>query len=1195
MTSKGLPKQLIKLFKNRASLQCLRKPKAKRITLTQQMYKIYSEHFVLPPGFTKKIFLFMKLTTLMLFLAFMQVSASTLAQKVTLSERNASLTKIFEQIRNQTGYDFAYTTTTIQAAKPVTIDVKNMELNDVLKLVFNTQPLDYEIDNKSVEVSLKQPSFLENLKDKTAKFLALPTHVHGRVIDSLGQPLAGAVVSLNLKGVFYSYIATTDNRGEFDFPNIPQNRYTLTVTYVGYTKIERAIQVNSREILLSLVMHNSSSALDQIQVIAYGTESKRFSVGNVYSVGADVIGKQPVTNPLLALEGQVPGLSVIAENGVPGSTTLLQVRGQNSLATDRLNFKPYDQPYVIVDGVPFAAGQAFGAGTNNISQLSNLAMAQQFSGGLSQATGIGAFNDINPNDIESITILKDADATSIYGTKGANGVILITTKKGKAGKTTVDINATTQFNEVARPLQLLNTQQYLALRNEAFKLDQATPGSDPNDFYSYAPDLTIYDQNKYTNWQKIIEGKGTNNTDIHVSLSGGSANNTFIVTGGYTRSDYNYPGNFADQRYSLHSALTSTSANKKLSLTFITDFTYDQNNSAGFGGNGDVTLPPNAPDEIDGNGNLIWNYKGLPVYNNFYATLRQPTNLSSYNYNTSLNFNYEIIKGLTIGSSIGYSRNTDTEHSINPLAAQYPSPYDQISAAFANSAAGIINVEPQINYKTALGKGELTALVGGTYQNTTTDQEQTQAYGYSNDNFLGSINGASSTSPYEYKTLIKYVAFFGRLKYVYDQKYIIEVSGRRDGSSNFGPGKQFGTFGSVGAGWIFSEENAFKNALPFISYGKLSGSYGTTGSDASVPYEYQALYSPYPYGNTGSFQGIKQNIPYNLYNPDFQWATKRSLDFGIDLGFFNNRLLFNASYYRDRESNELVSYPLAGQTGFPTVFENQNSEVQNKGIEFILTSTNIKSKDFTWSTTFNISFNRNKLLAFPNLASSSYASQYVIGQPTSVVFGYRYKDVNPTTGLFEYYDRNGNATSNPNYLPVAQGGDQVIIGNREIKYMGGFGNTFTYKSFSLYVFCQFNSSMQPNALSALYSSNLPGLLGNLPTYVLGKYWTAPGQNATLQRLSSGYGSSAINSAFDFSSSTGAYSNDTYLRVKTASLSYSLPESFLKKINIKNASVFCNAQNLLTFTNYKFGDPEQPGSFTEFPLQRIVAFGLNLKF
>jgi TonB-linked SusC/RagA family outer membrane protein len=1149
------------------------------------MYKIYSEHFVLPPGFTKKLLLFMKLTSLILFLAFMQVSASTLAQKVTLSERNASLTTVFEQIRNQTGYDFAYTTATIQAAKSVTIYVKNMELTDVLKMVFDEQPLDYKIDNKSVEISLKESSLISNFRDNAARVFALSGDVHGRVIDSLGQPLVGANVSLNLKGS--SYIVMTDNRGEFHFGSLPQESYTLTVTYIGYKKLERIVQVNSRNIWLNLVLHNTPSALDQIQIIGYGTESKRFSVGSVYTVGSDVIEKQPVTNPLLALEGQVPGLSVIATNGVPGSTTLVQLRGQNSLATDRLDFKPYDQPYFIVDGVPFAPQNV------NVSQLSNLANGQSFNGGLNQATGIGAFNDINPNDIESITILKDADATAIYGTKGAHGVILITTKKGKPGKTTVDLNVNSQVNAVARPIQLLNTPQYLQLRREAFAQDTITPSSDPNNYTAYAPDLTIYDQNKYTNWQKIIQGNSTHNTDIHASISGGGAGSTFIVSGGYTRSDYNYPGDFANQRYTMHSALTTTSANKKLSLTLINDYSYNQNNSAG-GYSASITLPPNAPDQIDGNGKLIWNYKGVPIYDNLYAGLLETSNLQSFNYNSALNINYEIIKGLKIGANMGYNRNTGTEHSINPSTAQNPS-YVNISAAFANSSAQNINIEPQINYNKTIGKGELTALVGGTYEKSTTDAFQTQAYGYSNDAFLNSINGASSQSPYDAAGLTKYVAFFGRLNYIYDQKYIVELSGRRDGSSNFGPGNQFGTFGSVGAGWIFSEETAFKDAAPFISYGKLSGSYGTTGDDASEGYKFQALYSAFPYGNTTPFQGIKQNIPINLYNPDFKWATKKSLNVGLDFGFFNNRLLLNATYYRDREGDQLVEYPLAAQAGFATVYENQPALVQNKGWEFTLTSTNIKGKDFTWTSTFNISFNRNKLLAFPNLDASSYTDQYVIGQPTSVVFGYRYKDVNPTTGMFEYYKANGTVTSSPDYRPVSQGGDQVIIGNRETNYMGGFGNTFSYKHFSFYVFCQFSSGTQPNAISALYSSP-PGIESNLPTYVLGKYWTGPGDtHATLQRLASSYNSQYLTGAYDFEQSTGAYTNDTYLRIKTAAMSYALPDAWVKKVNIKGASIYVNAQNLFTITNYKFGDPEQPGNFTSFPLQRIVAFGLNLKF
>ncbi len=1133
----------------------------------------------------------MKLTTLMLFLAFMQVSASTLAQKVTLSERNASLTTVFEQIRNQTGYDFAYTTATIQAAKSVTIYVKNVELTDVLKMVFDEQPLDYKIEDKSVEISLKESSIINNFRDNAARVFAVSGEVHGKVIDSLGQPLAGANVSLNLKG--FSYVVMTDNKGEFHFGSLPQESYTLTVTYIGYKKLERIVQINNRNIWLNLVLHNIPSALNQIQIIGYGTESKRFSVGNVYTVNADQIGVQPVTNPLLALEGQVPGLNIIAENGVPGSTTLVQIHGQSGLATTaNLNMKPYDQPYFLVDGVPFASQNI------NISQLGNLAMGQSFSGGIDQATGIGAFNGINPNDIESITVLSSADATAIYGTKGASGVILITTKKGKVGKTTVELNATTQYNEVARPIQFLNTPQYLQLRKDAYGFDGITPNNNPNDYSgAYAPDLFDYDQNKYTNWQKVIQGNSTNNTDIHATVSGGSPNSTFLVSGGYTRSDFNYPGDFSDQRYSLHSALTTTSANKKLSVTFIQDFSYDRNYSAGFGGSSYVTLPPNAPDQRDANGNLIWFYKGIEIYNNLYAGLLQPNNLQTFNYNTSINFNYEIIKGLTIGSTVGYNRNGGTEHGISPANALPPETYEiaTSSAEFANTNNQALSVEPQINYNKAFGKGTLTALLGGSYQYNTTYQEQTYGYGYSNPAFLGSIDGAATSNNFDVQGITKYVAFFGRLKYVYDEKYILEFSGRRDGSSNFGPGKQFGSFGSVGAGWIFSEEKAFKDALPFMSFGKLSGSYGTTGSDATQAYQYQALYGPYPYGNTTPFQGIRQNIPKNLYNPDFQWATKKSINASIDLGFLNNRILLNATYYRDRQGDELVQYPLAAQAGFATVFENQNSEVQNKGWEFTLATNNIKSKNFNWTSNFNLTFNRNKLLSFPNLASSSYASQYVVGQPTSVVFGYRYKDVNPTTGQFEYYAANGSVTSNPNYGTAAQGGDEVIIGNRENNYEGGFGNNFSYKRFSLYIFCQFSSSMQPNAISSLYSQP-PGSESNQPAYILGKYWTGPGDtHATLQRLVSGYNSPYVNSAYTFEQSTGAYTNDTYLRVKTAAFSYALPDAWMEKVNVKSASITASAQNLFTFTNYKFGDPEQPGSFTGFPLQRIIAFGLNLKF
>jgi TonB-linked SusC/RagA family outer membrane protein len=1154
------------------------------------MYKIYSEHFVLPPGFTKKLLLFMKLTTLMLFLAFMQVSASTLAQKVTLSERNASLTTIFEQIRNQTGYDFAYTTSTIKAARPVTIDVKNEDLKEVLDKIFSGQPLNYTIENKSVEVSIKEASLFDQISDKVKTVLNLPTEISGIVTDTLGHPLVGASVSIKGKNL----ITQTDSKGNFSFPNMPQGNYTLVVSYIGYEKLETSITNTGKYEHLAFALRLAISPLDQVRVIAYGTDSRRFSVGSVSTVTAADIEKQPVSNPLLALQGQAPGLNVTATSGIPGSQVLVQVRGQNSLNMHQDNpyqnpTKPYDQPLFIIDGVPFASQN------NNVNQFASLVAAQSSSGGINPVNaGISPFGNIDPADIESISILKDADATSIYGTQGSNGVILITTKKGKPGATTFDLNVNTGFNSVGRPVQLLNTQQYLQLRKEAYAADGVTPVNDPNNYQGYAPDLTIFDQNKYTNWQKILYGQNTTNTDVHGSLSGGSATNTFLISTGYNRSSYNYPGDFADQRYTLHSNIHHNSQDYRLSVDLTTDFGYDQNNSAGFGGGTDIVLPPNLPDLLGPSGNLLWNYKGVDLTSyNFYSSLKEPTNLQNYNLNTAFHISYKLFDGLSIGATLGYNRNATDEHSIEPGVAQNPA-YLNRQANFSANTFQTVNIEPQINYNKNIGKGVFSALVGSTYKKNTNNSTYTTGQGYSNDNFLGSINSAPTVAAIDGYNIYKYSAGFARLNYIYDSEFIINLTGRRDGSSNFGPGRQFGNFGSVGAGWIFSEEKIFKKSSSILSYGKISGSYGTSGSDGIAAYQYQALYASFP-NYIPNFQGIRPSFPTNLYNPDYSWATKKSLNIALDLGFFNNRLLFNATYYRDREGNQLANYPLPIQSGLPTVLGNLDATVQNQGLEFAISSTNIKSKDFTWKTNFNVSFNRNKLLAFPNLANSSYASVYQIGQPTSIIYGYKYKDVNPQTGLFEFYTKNGTVTSSPAFGPASTGGDEVPIGSLEVKYAGGLGNTFTYKQFSLYVFCQFSSRNAPNYLAEIYTTNQLGLEYNQPVAVLNNYWKAPGDVAQLQRLASSYGSTAIGAAIRFPQSSGAYGDDTYLRIKTASLSYQLPNTLLNKVHIKAASVFVNGQNLLTFTNYKVGDPETPGVFTSFPIQRIVAFGLNLKF
>lgn len=1134
----------------------------------------------------RKLLLVMKLTTLLLVTVMLHVSASSWAQKITLVEKNAPLVDVFNHISNQTGYDFLFTGSDLKNARPISINIKNVELNEVLAKIFEGQPLNYTIENRSVVVTIKQASLMDQLSDQVKTALKLPANIDGTVTDTLGMPLVGASVAI--KGMGTS--TQTDSKGYFNLPNVPQGKYTLVASYIGYERSEVNIVNNGANLRIGFILRRSTSQLDQVHVIAYGTAFRRYSLSSMATVTAEDIAKQPVSNPLLALQGQVPGLAVTATSGIPGSQVLVQIRGQNTLNLNpTVNpSKPYDQPLFIIDGVPFASQN------NNVNQFASLVAAQGNPGGVSQSVGLSPFNNIAPADIESISILKDADATSIYGTQGSNGVILITTKKGKPGPAAFNLNVNTGFNSVGRPVKLLNTQQYLQLRKDAFAADGITPGNNPADYLAYAPDLTIFDQNKYTNWQKVIYGRNTGNVDVHGSLSGGSPANTFLISAGYNRSSYNYPGDFADQRYTLHSNVHHRSKDYRLTLSLTTDFGYEQNNSAGFGGAQDVVLQPNLPDLLNPSGGLIWNYQGVDLTTyQFYSSLKQPTHLQNYNFNTAFHISYRFFKDLTIGVNMGYNRNNTNEASIDPGVAQNPARINR-QANFSGNNYQTVNIEPQINYNRNIGKGALSVLVGSTYKKNTNNSSYITGQGYSNDNFLGSINGAPTVSAMDASSIYRYSAGFARVNYMYDNEFILELTGRRDGSSNFGPGHQFGNFGAVGAGWIFSQEKVFEKLSPVFSYGKISGSYGTSGSDGIKAYQYQALYVGFP-PYLPNFQGINPSYPANLYNPDYSWALKKSLNISLDLGFFDSRLLFNTTYYRNREGNQLVDYPLPIQAGLPSVLGNLNATVQNKGFEFSISSTNIQTKHFSWRTNFNISFNRNKLLAFPDLASSSYANVYEIGKPASIIYGYRYKGVNPETGLFEFYAKDGKVTSNPVYGPASTGGDQVPVANQETKYMGGFGNTLTWKQFSLYVFCQFSSRTAPSYLAEIYSSNQLGFAYNQPVAVLDNYWKQPGDHVQLQRLISSNSSAAILPSLNFAQSSGIYVDDTYLRVKTVSLSYQLPNAFLNKAHMKGASVFVNAQNLLTFTNYKVGDPETPGSFSGFPVQRILAFGLNLNF
>ncbi len=1001
--------------------------------------------------------------------------------------------------------------------------------------------------------------------------------VTGTVKDGNQKPLEG--ITVTEKGTHNGTV--TDDKGQFII-KIATAKPILLFTAANMGKYE--IPVNGKKEII-ITLYPKLNSLDEVQVIAYGTSTQRNTVGSITKVTSSEIDQQPVSNPLAALEGRVPGLIVTATSGMPGASFTVQVRGQNTLNPNGGGLSPIDQPLFIIDGVPFAPQNT------NVNQFSSAISPGAGHVYGNPYGGVSPFNSINPADIESIEVLRDADATAIYGSRGGNGVILITTKKGKIGKTNLVVGFDDGVSVVGHLMPMMNTQQYLQMRREAFANDGLTPNNilyDP----AYAPDLTVFDQARYTNWQKYFIGNTSHHINTNEAISGGTANTQFRIAGGFNRDTYIFPGDYADNRASFSSNIHHVSDDKKFTLDFTTTYSYDKNNTSGSQNllTG-YSLEPNYPSPIDNNGNLVWNYKGVPLDGSYASQNPYTSFKTAYSYsNTSLNANllmgYEIIRGLTFRTSLGYGTFENNEFSSTPIDSQNPSYNPTATAQFGTSDAKTWIIEPQLEYKSTFKKVSYSFLAGGTFQQSSLNTTQVEGFGYINDDLINSISGSSTQTASDGSTDYKYTAGFARFNLKWDSKYIIDINGRRDGSSRFGPGKQFGNFGSAAAGWLFSEENFIKNHIPFLSYGKLRGSYGVTGSDGIGDYNYISRFAPTAY----SYAGTLGYLPQNLANSQFSWATTKKLEFGLELGFLQDRFLFTSDWFRNRTGNQLINYLLPSQTGFGSVVENSPALVQNTGWEFTLLAKILASKDFSWNISFNATIPQNKLLAFPGLASSSYSTTYIVGQSINEITGLKSAGVNPATGLFQFYDANGKITSTPQIPSGNNFNDYYNIGNRDPKVYGGLQNSFNYKNFQLGIFMEFKKQMGINYLGQL--NGTPGWEFNQPAAIIAAHWTGPGDNnATLQKYVSQYGEAAIEQA-NFERSNGIYSDASYIRVKTVSLSYLIPSNSLKKLSVKSLRIYVNAQNLFTITDYKGNDPETQNFYGVPPLKTITC-GLQL--
>jgi TonB-dependent SusC/RagA subfamily outer membrane receptor len=459
----------------------------------------------------------MRITALLLLGAALHVSATGLSQKVTLSLDKVPVQKVFTEVFRQTGVSIVYQESLFSALAPVSIHVKDATVQEVLDKCLSGQPFDYSFEGNLIVIKQKTGS---TLKSADSLSTTPPIDIRGHVTDSLGNPLVGA--SVTVKGSKKGTV--TDANGDFALPGVKDNA-VLVISYTGYTSKQLKVNGNNA---IAVFLDKSHSLLDEVQIIAYGTTTVRLNTGDISTVTNKVIEEQPISNPLEALEGRMPGVYIQQTSGVSGGGFNIQILGQNSLRNT--NGNNGNLPFYIVDGVPFSS--------------SSLDANTLVGGSIVPLTS--PLNSINPSDIASIEVLKDADATAIYGSRGANGVVLITTKKGKAGKTKFDLTAYQGAGKVTRMMNLLNTPQYLSMRIEALKNSNLWPVD--SSIYQYIPDVFVWDTSRYTNWQKSLIGGTAHTTNVQASISGGSSNTQFLLSGGYFNQSTVFPGNFNDQK-----------------------------------------------------------------------------------------------------------------------------------------------------------------------------------------------------------------------------------------------------------------------------------------------------------------------------------------------------------------------------------------------------------------------------------------------------------------------------------------------------------------------------------------------------------------------------------------------------------------------------------------------------------------------
>ncbi|AVR47201.1 SusC/RagA family TonB-linked outer membrane protein [Christiangramia fulva] len=977
---------------------------------------------------------------------------------------------------------------------------------------------------------------MSQAKAVTAKFYksAFQQEVSGQVTGQNGEPLLGVTVLVKNR----QYGTTTNKEGIYRVKATPSD--TLVFTSIGFKKLEVPLQGRTN---LDVQLQEDIASLGEVEINAgYYNVTERERTGNISRVTAEEIENQPVISPLQALQGRVAGLEVVEPNGIPGVAPTIRIRGQNSLRSSINNNG--NLPLYIIDGMPINS-----APLTSINQFVS-------------AVGTDPLNGLNLSNIQSIEILKDADATAIYGSRGANGVILITTKNGKftSDKDRVEARVYSGVSRVSHFVDLLDTPQYLALRRQAFEND----GVEPTE--ANAKDLLLWDQNRNTDWQKVLFGNSAPTFSADLNYLGGGDNTSFRIGASYFKQGSVFPGDNSFEKKTTNFSLNHRSQNEKFQLNFSANYGINESDlfSASNFVSAGLRLPPNAPKLYQEDGSLNWENS---TWVNPLAPLQSKGKTKSDNLVTNLHLEYELVDGLTFKTNLGYTFLNSRQDILLPKEIYNPTVWayvsDRSQHSFINRKSWI--AEPQLVYEKTLREHNLDLLVGTTIQRNENAEYTLNATGFANGHLIGNLEAADAVSvTKDQHQVYKYQAIFARFGYNFKKTYFLNLTGRRDGSSRFGPKKRIANFGAIGAAWIFTNSQFLKNDVPFLSFGKIRGSYGITGNDQIGDYRYLDTYQSTP-GPGGLY-------PTRLTNPVFSWETNRKIEVALELGFLEDKINLNLSWYRNRSSNQLVGYNLPAITGFNSVEANLPATVQNKGFEIEFTSLNVQNKIFTWRSSLNLSIPSNKLVRFDGLEESTYANAYRVGEPLDLVTLYQFDGIDAETGFLKVVDVNGDGRYDFD--------DRIIPKNTGREYFGGISNSFTYHNFSFDFLVEF---VRQNGLR--YYNNVPGYFGNVNRQSIED---SPLSQRPTQSIT---GYLAFNNA---AGSEIRIMDASYARLKTLNLGYRLPKAWLDNTPLSSLQFFLHGQNLLTLTKFDGLDPQNPGSLTVPSLQSITG-GIQINF